>query len=128
MSSKPSILLDFSLLKTNRAFRAVFCARFISIVALGLMAIAIPVQIQALTGSTLQVGLAVTLAGGGMFAGLLMGGVLADRYERRRLILFARSTCGVGFVGLCLTPCCRRLRWRPFICWRCGTASLARWG
>ncbi len=52
MSSKPSILLDFSLLKTNRAFRAVFCARFISIVALGLMAIAIPVQIQALTGST----------------------------------------------------------------------------
>ena len=43
------------------------------------MAIAIPVQIQALTGSTLQVGLAVTLAGGGMFAGLLMGGVLADR-------------------------------------------------
>ncbi|MBL3397527.1 MFS transporter, partial [Klebsiella pneumoniae] len=24
------------------------------------------------------------------------------RYERRRLILFARSTCGIGFVGLCL--------------------------
>lgn len=100
--NKPSILLDFGLLKTNAAFRAVFCARFISILALGLMAIAIPVQIQALTGSTLLVGLAVTLAGSGMFAGLLMGGVLADRYERRRLILFARSTCGVGFVGLCL--------------------------
>lgn len=100
--NKPSILLDFGLLKTNAAFRAVFCARFISILALGLMAIAIPVQIQALTGSTLLVGLAVTLAGSGMFAGLLMGGVLADRYERRRLILFARSTCGVGFVGLCV--------------------------
>ncbi|OMQ20006.1 enterobactin transporter EntS [Serratia oryzae] len=100
--NKPSILLDFGLLKTNAAFRAVFCARFISILALGLMAIAIPVQIQALTGSTLLVGLAVTLAGCGMFAGLLMGGVLADRYERRRLILFARSTCGIGFVGLCV--------------------------
>ncbi len=30
------------------------------------------------------------------------GGVLADRYERKRLILLARGTCGVGFVGLCL--------------------------
>jgi ENTS family enterobactin (siderophore) exporter len=28
--------------------------------------------------------------------------VLADRYERKRLILLARGTCGVGFVGLCL--------------------------
>ncbi|WP_270959370.1 iron chelate uptake ABC transporter family permease subunit, partial [Klebsiella pneumoniae] len=26
----------------------------------------------------------------------------ADRYERKRLILLARGTCGVGFVGLCL--------------------------
>lgn len=99
---KPSILLDFSLLKTHAAFRAVFCARFISILALGLLAIALPVQIQALTGSTLLVGLAVTLAGSGMFIGLLLGGVMADRYERRRLILFARATCGLGFIGLCL--------------------------
>ncbi len=27
---------------------------------------------------------------------------MADRYERRRLILFARSTCGLGFIGLCI--------------------------
>lgn len=100
--NKPSILLDFSLLKTHATFRAVFCARFISILALGLLGIAVPVQIQAMTGSTLLVGLSVTLAGSGMFVGLLMGGVMADRYERRRLILFARSTCGLGFIGLCI--------------------------
>lgn len=100
--NKPSILLDFSLLKTHATFRAVFCARFISILALGLLGIAVPVQIQAMTGSTLLVGLSVTLAGSGMFVGLLMGGVMADRYERRRLILFARSICGLGFIGLCI--------------------------
>lgn len=37
-----------------------------------------------------------------MFIGLMAGGVLADRYERKKLILLARGTCGVGFVGLCL--------------------------
>jgi len=99
---KPSILLNFSLLKTHPAFRSVFFARFISILALGLLGIALPVQIQALTGSPLLVGLAVTLAASGMFVGLIMGGVMADRYERRRLILFARSTCGLGFIGLCI--------------------------
>ena len=42
------------------------------------------------------------LTGCSMFIGLMVGGVLADRYERKRLILLARGTCGVGFVGLCL--------------------------
>ncbi|MBJ7222346.1 MULTISPECIES: enterobactin transporter EntS [unclassified Brenneria] len=99
---RPSILLNFSLLKENRDFRALFCARFISVLALGMLTVAVPVQIQQMTGSTLQVGLAVVLAGGGMFIGLLLGGVMADRYNRRRLILFARATCGAGFAGLFL--------------------------
>jgi ENTS family enterobactin (siderophore) exporter len=98
--NRNSLLLNLSLLKTHPAFRAVFLARFISIVSLGLLGVAVPVQIQTLTGSSLQVGLAVTLTGGSMFIGLMMGGVLADRHERRRLILLARSTCGVGFIGL----------------------------
>ncbi len=98
--AKSPILLDFSLLKDNANFRAVFFARFISILGLGMLTVAVPVQIQMMTGSTLQVGLAVTLDGVGMFIGLLLGGVLADRLDRRKLILFARFTCGLGFIGL----------------------------
>lgn len=98
--NRNSLLLNLSLLKTHPAYRAVFLARFISIVSLGLLGVAVPVQIQTLTGSSLQVGLAVTLTGSAMFIGLMMGGVLADRHERRRLILLARSTCGIGFIGL----------------------------
>ncbi|MGY5957978.1 enterobactin transporter EntS [Kosakonia sp. BK9b] len=97
-----SWLLNLSLLRTHPAFRAVFLARFISILSLGLLGVAVPVQIQAMTHSSWQVGLAVTLTGGAMFIGLMLGGVLADRYERKKLILLARSTCGVGFIGLCL--------------------------
>ncbi|MDU4268088.1 MAG: enterobactin transporter EntS [Enterobacter hormaechei] len=100
--NQKSWLLNLSLLKTHPAFRAVFIARFISILSLGLLGVAVPVQIQTMTHSSWLVGLSVTLTGGAMFIGLMVGGVLADRYERKKLILLARGTCGVGFVGLCL--------------------------
>ncbi|HBN6064967.1 TPA: enterobactin transporter EntS [Enterobacter cloacae] len=100
--NQKSWLINLSLLKTHPAYRAVFIARFISILSLGLLGVAVPVQIQTLTHSSWLVGLSVTLTGGAMFIGLMIGGVLADRYERKKLILLARGTCGVGFVGLCL--------------------------
>lgn len=100
--SKPSHFIDLSLLKTHAAFRAVFIARLVSILSLGLLAMVVAVQVQGLTGSPAHVGLSVALAGAGMFVGLVLGGVMADRYERRRLILLARSTCGLGFVGLAI--------------------------
>ncbi|EEE7570259.1 enterobactin transporter EntS, partial [Salmonella enterica subsp. enterica serovar Mbandaka] len=100
--NRQSWLLNLSLLKTHPAFRAVFLARFISIVSLGLLGVAVPVQIQMMTHSTWQVGLSVTLTGGAMFIGLMVGGVLADRYERKKVILLARGTCGIGFIGLCV--------------------------
>jgi len=100
--AKPSFLLDFSLLKNNAHFRAIFCARMLSVFSLGMLAVGVPIQIQSMTGSTLQVGVAVALDGLGMFIGLMFGGVLADRYDRRKLILFARGTCGLGFVALSL--------------------------
>ncbi|MEW5191261.1 MFS transporter, partial [Citrobacter freundii] len=84
--NRQSWLLNLSLLKTHPAFRAVFLARFISIVSLGLLGVAVPVQIQMMTQSTLQVGLSLTLTGSPMFIGLVVGCVLSDRYERNKLI------------------------------------------
>src|ERR1043165_8218138 len=98
--SKTSFLLDFGLLRSHAAFRTLFIARLVSVLSLRLLAVAIPIQVQALTDSPLKVGLALSMAGIGMFVGLLTGGVLADRLERRRLILAARSICGLGFIGL----------------------------
>ncbi|MDW6092707.1 enterobactin transporter EntS [Vibrio rhizosphaerae] len=98
----PKLLLDFSLLKQNPHFRMVFIARMMSVLALGMMTVAVPIQIHQMTGSTLQVGLIMALDGIGMFVGLLLGGVLADQYDRRKLILMARATCGLGFGALAL--------------------------
>lgn len=60
---KSSIFLDFSLLKNNVSFWAIFIARFISVLSLGMLTVAVPVQIYQLTGSALHVGLAVPLMG-----------------------------------------------------------------
>lgn len=98
--NKPSIFIHFGILKTNRHFRNTFIARSISLLGLGILAVAIPKQMYDLTQDTFQVGLVLALEGIGMFVGLLLGGVLADRYDRKKLILFARSICGLGFVGL----------------------------
>lgn len=99
---KTSLLLDFSLLRENAAFRTIVIARTLSVFSLGMLTVAAPVQIQDMTGAPMQVGLAMALGGGGAFAGLLAGGVLADRLDRRKLILFARSVCGLGFAALAL--------------------------
>ncbi|ADZ90630.1 enterobactin transporter EntS [Marinomonas mediterranea] len=100
--SKSNIMLDFSLLKTNKNFRAIFIARLMSVLGIGMLNVAVPIQIYELTGSSLQVGFAVALDGFGMFVGLMLGGVMADRYDRRKLILFSRFICGIGFVLLAL--------------------------
>lgn len=97
-----SVFVDFSLLRVNTHFRAVFAARMISVLSLGILTIAVPVQIHELTGSVLQVSLAIALDGVGMFVGLLLGGPLADRHDRRKLILMARGLCGLGFLALAL--------------------------
>ncbi|RLQ88553.1 enterobactin transporter EntS [Notoacmeibacter ruber] len=94
------LFVDLSLLRENAAFRQVLIARTISIMGLGMLAVSVPVQVYDLTGSSFYVGIVSALDGAGLFAGLLLGGVLSDLYDRRRLILFARSVCGFGFVAL----------------------------
>jgi ENTS family enterobactin (siderophore) exporter len=101
-SKKSSLLLDFRLLRDNAPFRTIVIARILSVFSLGMLMVAVPIQIQDMTGSPMQVGIAMALGGGGAFLGLLAGGVLADRFDRRKLILFARSICGVGFAALAI--------------------------
>lgn len=100
--SRKSIFADFSLLKSNRHFRNVFIARTISLMGLGMLSVAIPLQTYALTTDSFQVGLVMAIEGAGLFVGLLWGGVLADKYDRKKLILMARAICGLGFLGLAI--------------------------
>ena len=101
-TNKKSIFVDFSLLLSHKNFRNIFIARTISILGLGMLTVSIPVQVYELTKDSLHVGIVMAIEGVGLFIGLLLGGVLADIYERRRIILFARSTCGLGFLAMAI--------------------------
>jgi ENTS family enterobactin (siderophore) exporter len=98
--SESGVFLDVRPLRESAAFRRVFIARTISIFGIGLLMVGVPIQMYALTGSSFLVGLVAAVEGAASMGGMLVGGILADRYDRKKLILFARTVSGITFVGL----------------------------
>ncbi|CAM01972.1 probable multidrug resistance transporter, MFS superfamily [Saccharopolyspora erythraea NRRL 2338] len=62
--------------------------------------VAVNLQVYQLSGSSLQVGLVGFVFGVSLLAGLLAGGVLADRVDRRKVVLGTRAAVVVVFAGL----------------------------
>ncbi|UYF93502.1 enterobactin transporter EntS [Rhodococcus aetherivorans] len=96
------LVLDVDPLRTSREFRYIFTARVVSLFGLGFLVVAVPLQVYRLTGSTAQVAAVSAVLGVTTFAATFVGGVLADRYDRRRVIAAARGTAGVAFAVLAL--------------------------
>lgn len=95
----PRLLLDLSPLR-NKNYARILLARTISIVGLGMLGVAIPVQVQSLTGSTLWVGLVSTVEGVATFIGMIVGGKVVDSMDRRRVILLSRLLGALCFAAL----------------------------
>lgn len=91
------LMVDISPLRLSREFRIVFVARLISIFGLGFAAVALPMQVYQLTGSSLLVATVHTTSAVSVLAGTLVGGMLADRGDRRRLIVIGRASAVIGF-------------------------------
>ncbi|MGX1805393.1 enterobactin transporter EntS [Nocardia sp. NPDC055321] len=100
MTAVGGLLIDLSPLRASREFRCAFAARLISVLGIGLLMVALPVQVYQLTGSSLHVAGVTTVTAVALFAGSLAGGVIADRYDRRDTIGWARTAAGVGFLAL----------------------------
>lgn len=111
------LVIDVAPLRSSRDFRFLFAARVVSLLGLGLSTVALPVQVYGLTGSSLQVAGVAAVLGGSALLATLAGGVLADRYDRRRLILLARGTAAVVFAVLALNAALSEPRlWVVYAC------------
>lgn len=84
-------LLDISPLRESRAFRYAYAARTATVLVTGMLMVAASLQLYSLTQSSLAVaGLNAALAIP-MVIALMIGGVLSDRMDRRKLMVYSRS-------------------------------------
>src|SRR5262249_45111743 len=89
------IAIDVAPLRQGRDFRLLFTGRFVSMAGNAVATAAANWQVYALTKSSLAVGMLTLADSIGMIAGLIAGGMLADRHDRRIVMLTSRAPLAV---------------------------------
>ncbi len=95
-------LLDFSLLKRNRAYALLYSGQFVSFMGTMITMVALPFQVYEITHSTIMVGMLSLAQLIPLLFTALIGGVYADRYARRQLLLISEFFLAGGCVFLAL--------------------------
>jgi MFS family permease len=91
--------VDLTPLRISPDYRRLYTGQAISFLGRQLTLVAAPIQAYDLTGSSVTVGLLGLAQLPPLLVGSLLGGSLADAYDRRRLMLIAQVvllTCSVG--------------------------------
>lgn len=85
------LVIDVAPLRESEDFRLLFGGRLLSMAGTAVAMTAANWQVYGLTRSSLAVGLLTLAESAGMFGGLMAGGMLADRHDRRSLMLASRA-------------------------------------
>jgi MFS family permease len=93
--SKPRLRADLTPLRESRDFRLLYISRTVTGLGTQATEVALLVQARQLTGSTFAVGLLGAVEVVPLVVFGLYGGVLADRFDRRRLMVWCEATLGV---------------------------------
>ena len=99
---KKRIRIDISALRASRDFRLVFSAGVVSNIGSMMTYVAMPFQIKELTNSYLWVGAVGFVETVPLIIFGLYGGVLADAFDRKKLILISEFGAMVVSIGLLL--------------------------
>lgn len=97
-----SFLIDFSIFKRNRHFTLLYIGQVVSFLGTSITGVALPYQIYMSTHSTMMVGLLSLAQLVPLLFTALIGGVFADRYHRRFLLLGAELILAVGSLALAI--------------------------
>jgi MFS family permease len=94
------LLLDITPLRHNTAFRRLFASQFISGMGTMVSYVAVPWQLYELTRSNAQVGLLGLVQLVPVVACGLLGGAVADRVDRKRLLIASEALMALCLLGL----------------------------
>src|SRR4051812_14564218 len=97
-SSRARVLQAFS----SRDFRLLWTGQAVSLVGDTALLVALGWRTLTLTGSARSFGYVLTLQGIGLLSTVLVGGALADRYDRRTLMLISDASRFVLIAGLAI--------------------------
>lgn len=84
------LAMDLGPLRQSRDFRLLYAGFLGALIGTLMTGVAVAVQVYDLTGSSLHIGLVSLARALPMVAGVLVGGVLADRMDRRTLMIATR--------------------------------------
>ena len=99
----PRFLPNIEPLRSSREFRLLWAGQLVSQAGSALRLVAIPYQIYLLTGSSLAVGLIGLFSAVPLITLSLFGGVIADRMDRRRLLLMTQTCLLATSVALAIS-------------------------
>jgi MFS family permease len=94
--------VDISPLRESRDFRYLYSGQMVSFLGSQLTVVAVPYQVFKLTHSSLQVGLVSLLSLVPLILGSLLGGSIADAYDRRQVLLITEVLLACTSVALAL--------------------------
>jgi MFS family permease len=103
----PRIAVDITSLRVSRDLRLLVLGNVVSGLGTQAALVALPYQVYVQTGSAFLTGLLGAVELGPLIALALVGGALADRFDRRRLLLVDQLglvACAGGLAALAFAP------------------------
>lgn len=111
------VLIDISPLRQHRDYRLLYLGQLVSIVGRQLTVVASSLQVFLLTRSSLMVGLLSLAQLGPLIVCSLIGGAIADAYDRRRVLIWTQLVLALCSVGLAVNASLGDpALWPVFVC------------
>ena len=111
------LLVDIAPLRQSRDYRYLYLGQLVSVIGRQLTIVAASVQVFLLTDSSFAVGLMSVVQLGPLVVCSLIGGAIADAYDRRRVLIVAQVGLALTSVGLAVNASTASpALWPVFVC------------